>query len=64
MHKRAKAEPSQSRRDRSDRLSRRPLFANVEQWFAELDRLREEYFMNERNQPITPRRKVHLPCGS
>jgi hypothetical protein len=60
MAKRAKAEPLHNQRDPSVRSSRKPLFANIEQWFAELDRLREECFLDERNQPITPRRKVHL----
>jgi antitoxin VapB len=36
-----------------------PMFADVSEWFAELDRLGSEPFMAEgRRQPITPRRHM------
>ena len=36
-----------------------PIFTNVAEWFAELDRLSPELFMPEgRQQPLTPRRDV------
>jgi antitoxin VapB len=36
-----------------------PMFADVDAWFAELDRLTAEPFMAEgRQQPATPRREV------
>ena len=36
-----------------------PLISDPPQWFAELDRLKEESFMRKgRNQPMTPRREI------
>jgi antitoxin VapB len=40
-----------------------PLIADPAEWFAELDRLREGYFLGKgkdrgRNQPMTPRREI------
>ena len=36
-----------------------PLIADAEEWFAELDRVREASFLGKgRNQPVTPRREI------
>ena len=36
-----------------------PMFADVSQWFAELDRFNDEPFMSKgRNQPPTPERDI------
>lgn len=36
-----------------------PLITNTEDWFAELDRIREGQFLTKgRNQPQTPRREI------
>lgn len=38
-----------------------PLIADTDEWFAEIDRMREGQFFGkskERNQPVTPRREI------
>ena len=38
-----------------------PLIADTDEWFAEIDRVREGQFFGkskERNQPVTPRREI------
>jgi antitoxin VapB len=35
-----------------------PIIGSPTEWFAELDRIREGMFPGDRNQPVTPRRKI------
>ena len=36
-----------------------PLIADPAKWFAELDRINQEFLLaKERNQPVTPRREI------
>jgi antitoxin VapB len=36
-----------------------PLIADTDEWFAEIDRVREgQFFGKGRNQPVTPRREI------
>ena len=36
-----------------------PIISDTKEWFAELDRLKDESFFGKgRNQPITPRREI------
>jgi antitoxin VapB len=36
-----------------------PIIADTEEWFAEIDRVREgQFFGKGRNQPVTPRREI------
>jgi len=45
----------------ADQVLLRPIIADVREWFAHLDRVREGHFLgkaNGRNQPVTPHRQI------